>query len=162
MLELSTRIGAASPLPNVRIAPSDRILGLVGAGRVQLAGSVVFLLGNREGSNEARLRAVDLAGGELWNQALKPTYSELVQQISPPFSPMPHPSLSDDPVALVYSINRTGGSPSTFLDCLDRASGKDLGGLPISPAMGRCDAIKLHPLGSGLLLRGQYGIEVVR
>jgi outer membrane protein assembly factor BamB len=163
MLELSTRIGAASPLPNVRIAATDRILGLMGPGRMLLPSSVVFVLGNREGTTEARLRAIDLAGGEIWSQVLKPSFGELIPQLPPPFSPMPQPALSEDTVALVYSLaNRTGPSSSTFIECLDRGSGKDLGGVPVSPAMGRCDAVQLHPLGSGLLLRGQFGIEVVR
>jgi outer membrane protein assembly factor BamB len=162
MLELSTRIGAASPLPNVRIAPTDRILGLVGSGRVQIASPVLFLLGNREGSTECRVRAVDLTGGELWSQSLKPSFGELAN-LPPPFTPVPYPALSEDSVALVYSLaSRTASSPSTLLECLDRQSGKDLGSVPLSPAMGRCDSIQMHPLGTGLLLRGQSGIEVVR
>lgn len=163
ILELTTRIGAAAPLPNVRIAPTDRILGLIGSGRVQIASSVVYFIGNREGSTEARVRAVDLAGGELWSQTLKPAFGEIALLLPPPFSHMPYPALSDDSVALVYSLSsRSGALPSTFVECLDRASGKDLGTVALNPAMGRCDSVQMHPLGTGLLLRGQGGIEVVR
>jgi len=161
--ELSPRIGALSPLPNVRIALTDRVLGLVGAGRVRIPATQLFLLASREGSNDARIRAIDLAAGaELWAQPLKHAFPDMYQ-IPAPYTPMPLPALSDDTVAVVYSLLPNSNiSSSTFLVCLDKQSGRDLVYLPLSPALGKCDSIRLHPLGSGLLVRGLGGLEVLR
>jgi outer membrane protein assembly factor BamB/tetratricopeptide (TPR) repeat protein len=162
LVELATHLGAVSPLPNVRIAPSDRVFGLLGTGRIRLPSTTIFLLNAREGSTEARVRAVDLESGEVWVQPLVHAFGDLVL-LRPPFSPAPQPVLSTDAVAIVYSLNsKTGMSFPTFVECFDRGSGRDLGSLPMSPAMGRCDAIKLYPLGAGLLVRGQSGLEVLR
>jgi outer membrane protein assembly factor BamB len=161
--ELSTRIGALSPLASVRIGASDRVLGLVRPGRLALSSTILFLLGGREGSHEARLRAVDLAGGEMWSQALTPAFEDLLQP-SAPFSLMPQPALSDGAVLLAYSVMAKGGVPSlmTTIECLDRGSGRSLSSLSLSPVMGRCDSLKIFPLGGGLLVRGQGGVEVLR
>ncbi len=162
ILELAPRIGAASPLPNVRIAPSDRMFGLIGTGRIRLQSTTIFLLNAREGSPEARVRAIDLESGELWTQPLVHAFGDIVVLRSP-FSAAPQPALSADAAAIVYSLNsKLGMSFPTFVECFDRGSGRDLGSLPMSPAMGRCDAVKLYPLGSGLLVRGQGGLEVLR
>jgi outer membrane protein assembly factor BamB len=164
MVELSTRIGALSPLPNVRVGPTDSVLGLPRAGRLALSSTIVFLLGHKEGSNEARLRAVDLERGELWTTVLLPSFEDLVQARVPGTS-LPQPALSDSAVVVAYSLDPKQGVSSareSAVECLDRANGRRISYFSLSAAMGRCDSLKLYPFGSALLVQGEHGLEVLR
>jgi hypothetical protein len=162
LLELSTRIGAVSPLPNVRVGAGDCVVGLQRAGRLALSSSTLFLLGHKEGSSEARLRAVDLERGELWSTVLAPKFEELVQRRSG-FTALPQPALSDSAVVFAYSLAPQGVSSSqSAVECLDRSNGRRTSTFALAAAMGRCDSLKLYPLGAGLLVQGENGLEVLR
>jgi len=163
MVELSTRIGAISPLPSVRVGPNDCILGLVRPGRLALTSTIVFLLGHKDGSKEARLRAVDLEQGELWATTLLLPFEELVQGRVPGTS-IPQPALSDSSVVIAYSQDprQAVSSPHSAIESLDRRNGQRLSHFTLSKDMGRCGYLRFFPLGQGLLVQGENGLEVLR
>ena len=164
ILELSPRIGALSPLPGVRIAPTDRVVGLSEPCRLPIPRNVVLLLGGRDGTAEARLRAVDLDQGEQWAQSLQVSIGFLDQgRLQPPLTTIPPAAFSVDSIALAYSvIAGQGVGSSTVVESFDAAGGRSLGTVRLSREMGRSDQIRFHPLGDGLLVRGQGGLEVLR
>lgn len=161
MVELSTRIGALSPLPNVRVGPTDCVLGLPRPGRLALSSTTVFLLGNKDGSKEARLRAVDLERGELWATTLFPAFDELIQGRIPGTS-IPQPALSDSTVVIAYSLDPRQPVGYSAIECLDRRNGQRMKTFPLSKEMGRCALLKFFPLGQGLLVQGEGGLEILR
>ena len=166
ILELSPRIGALSPLPGVRISPNDRLVGLAVPRRFSIPKNVILLLGNREGSAEARLRAVDLDQGELWAQALQVSIGFLDQgRMQPPLTAIPPAAFSGDSIAIAYSVLAGQGvGVSTHVETFDAKDGRTLGAtaLRLARDMGRSDEIRFHPLGDGLLVRGRSGLEVLR
>ncbi|MFN0006663.1 MAG: PQQ-binding-like beta-propeller repeat protein, partial [Planctomycetota bacterium] len=163
MVELSTRIGALSPLPNVRVGPTDCILGLPRPGRLALSSTTVFLLGHKEGLKEARLRAVDLERGELWTTALLLPFEELVQG-RVPGTLIPQPALSESSVVIAYSQDprQAVSSPHSAIESLDRRTGQRISHFTLSKDMGRCGFLRFFPLGQGLLVQGENGLEVLR
>jgi hypothetical protein len=162
VVELSTRLGAVSPLPNVRIGATDRILGLSRPGRLGLATPGLYLLANKEGSKEARIRSVDLDRGEVWSSPLLPTIEELIRARAG-FTSLPQPAVSDTSVVIAYSLDRQAvSSTQSGVECFDRANGRRASHFTLSKAMGRCDFLRFFPLGSVLLLQGENGMEVLK
>src|SRR5262249_33763018 len=119
LYELSPRIGAVAPLNQVRIGADDVLLGRApGRGRTVLSSTSLFVI-SRSPAAEARVRAIDLAAGELWSQGLSVRHDELYRVN------MPQPALSDSAVALCYSLQQRKGAQAlqTYLVLLDRATG---------------------------------------
>jgi outer membrane protein assembly factor BamB len=151
ILELSTAIGATSPLSNVRVGWEDRILGVLPDSRARLSSSWIFLVSStRPGARESRLRAVDLAGGEAWTQTLSNLSPSEIQRAQS------QPAVSDTTVAVPLAVNpppKSQGSAITQLFLFDRASG-------VSRGTYEPDGMQLIPLGKALFLRGRGAIEV--
>lgn len=163
--ELAPRIGALSPLPGVRIAATDRVIGLsTKPRRFSIPRNVVFLVGGNDNSAEARLRAVDLDHGEQWAEPLQVSIGFLDQRrVQSPFTPIPPVAVSADAVAIAYSVFAgQGDASSTYVETFDSAGGKSLGSVKLSSDMGPSEFIRFYPLGDGLLVRGQRAIEVLR
>jgi hypothetical protein len=163
IFELAPRIGALSPLPGVRIALTDRVVGLSQPRRLAIQRNLLLLLGSRDGSAEARLRAVDLDHGEQWTQPLQVSFNFLDQgRLQPPLTTVPAPALSADSIAIAYSVLAGQGISSTHVESFDAASGRSLGTVKLSREMGQSSQIRFHPLGDGLLVRGPSGLMVLR
>ncbi len=164
ILELAPRIGALSPLPGVRISPTDRLVGLAVPRRYTLPKNVILLIG---GTAEARLRAVDLDHGEQWAQTLQGVSIGFLEQgrMQPPLTAVPPAAFSGDAIAIAYSLSsgQSVGMP-TNVETFDAKDGRSLSSSPLRLAhdMGRSDEIRFHPLGDGLLVRGRSGLEVLR
>jgi outer membrane protein assembly factor BamB len=161
ILELSTAIGAASPLANIRIGPEDRILGLRGASRVRLATSWFFVLSGRSGARDARLRAIDLESGEQWTHAIDLS----IDDIANARTPTPLPALSDSTVAIAYTLATPSGARSigvTQLSFFDRATGSLRDRLDLDKRLGASDSLLLVPLESALVVKGQRLMEFRR
>jgi outer membrane protein assembly factor BamB len=162
ILELSTAIGAASPLANIRIGPEDRILGLPRerASRVHLATSWFFVLSGRSGARDARLRAVDLESGEQWTHGLDLSIDEIATR-----TPAPLPALSDSTVAIAYTLATQSGTRNigvTQLSFFDRATGSLRDRLDLDKRLGASDNLLLVPLESALIVKGQRLMEFRR
>jgi hypothetical protein len=149
----------------VRISANDRVVGLAVPRRLSIPRNIVLFLGSREGSAEARLRAVDLDHGEQWAQALQVSIGFLEQgRMQPPLTSIPPAAFSGDSIAIAYSViaGQSVGS-STHVETFDATDGRSLGtAVPLARDMGRSDEIRFHPLGDGLLVRGRSGLEVLR
>jgi outer membrane protein assembly factor BamB len=161
ILELSTAIGATAPLSNIRIGSDDRILGWSRDSRARFSSSLVFLLSSaRPGIRETRLRAVDLASGELWTQNLALALSE-IQML-----PTPQPAVSDTTVAIAYSLlppqKQSRSTATTRLAFFDRSSGLPRDSLDLDRQLGQSDSLELIPLGAALLVKGQRMMEILR
>jgi len=161
LCELSTAIGALSPLSNVRLAPEDWVTGLARAARRRLPSSELYVLSERpQAKEETRVRCIDLVSGERWSATLRAPFKDIGKST-------PAPALSADGVALAYNPyarserSSSSGSSVVFLDRsngLVRADKRALG----AEAFGRSDALELVPLGDGLLVRGTNRLEVWR
>ena len=161
LCELSTGIGALSPLSNVRLALKDRLLGPSAQKRRRLPSSEIFVLSERpQAKEETRVRCIDLASGERWSASLRAPFAEIGQQT-------PAPALSADGVVLAYTPfarsdrANTIGSNVVFLDRANGLVRADKRALS-QEAFGRSDALEFVPLGDGLMLRGQDRLEVWR
>jgi hypothetical protein len=162
LLELSTGIGAVAPLAHIRIGRDDRILG-VGKSerRLRLSSPLVFLLSKSTKSDEARLRAIDLASGELWAQGLGVTIED-VRKVT-----VPVPALSETTIAIAYTLFSRGNPPRpatdpTSLVFLDRASGLKAERRDLNERHGNSDALRFFPLGDALVIQGDKRLEVLR
>jgi len=160
LCELSTSIGALSPLSNVRLAPEDWLTGLARSRR-RLPSSELYVLSERpQAKEETRVRCIDLVSGERWSATLRAPFKDIGKST-------PAPALSADGVALAYNPYAraerasSSGSSVVFLDRtngLVRADKRALG----AEAFGRSEALELVPLGDGLLVRGANRLEVWR
>jgi hypothetical protein len=140
-------------------------VGLAVPRRISIPKTMILLLGNREGSAEARLRAVDLDQGEQWAQALQVSIGFLDQgRMQPPLTAIPPAAFSGDSIAIAYSVLAGQGvGVSTHVETFDAKDGRTLGtAVRLARDMGRSDEIRFHPLGDGLLVRGRSGLEVLR
>jgi hypothetical protein len=151
VLELSTAIGAATPLSNIRVGWDDRILGLPPDSRTRLASPWVFLLsGLRPGARELRLRAVDLASGEVWTQTLGNVLASEIQRAQI------EPAVSDSTVAVSLALTPSpqlrSPARASQLWLFDRASGLPRGNY-------EPDSVQLVALGKSLFLRGRNALE---
>ena len=161
LCELSTAIGAISPLSNVRLAAGDRLTGPVAQRRRRLPSGELFVLSERpQAKEDTRVRCIDLLSGERWSATLRAPFDEIGKAT-------PAPALSADGLALAYTPNvrperaNNIGSNVVFLDRANgllRADKRSLG----TESFGRSDALEFVPLGDGLMVRGENRLEVWR
>lgn len=160
LFELSTNIGAVAPIHNLRLAPTDKILGSRAGRRTQLESSTVLVLSTSNAA-DMRIRALDLEGGELWVQSLGVKQNELQASV------LAAPAWSDSAVALGYTIVQQGrqnsASSSTILAFFDRATGqpREKRALPAN-AVDKPDQLGLYPWGDVLVVRTKSRLEFLR
>lgn len=161
LYELSTSIGAVAPVHSIRLAPEDLIIGARGAARVRLAQSKLLVLSRSVNSDEARVRAIDLEGGELWSQPLGERWGSLAY-----VALLPAPVWSDSSVAfLVWSANNreARARASAYVAFLDAQSGvkRETYRIDKTDNDGPSD-FSLYPLEEALVIRGPSRTEFLR
>ncbi|MBK7645379.1 MAG: PQQ-binding-like beta-propeller repeat protein [Planctomycetes bacterium] len=162
LAELSTGIGALSPLSNVRLSSGDRLLGPLTQKRRRLPSSELFVLSERpQAREETRVRCIDLSAGERWSTTLRTPFQEISGSLTPA------PALSSDGLALAYTPfadSKRASSVGSNVVFLDRANGlvrADKRSLA-QELFGSSDSLEFVPLGDGLLVRGMHRLEVWR
>ena len=127
---------------------------------MELPPGPVFLLGVRpnQAQREARVRAYDLARGELWNASVGIPYDEVQHGLQPP------PLMSEHAaVVCLTQYDRRLPTPDfrTRLYWFDPTSGLSLGTRDL-PAAERGDSPVLVPLADKLLVRTRTQLEMLK
>lgn len=160
LVRVDAQRGELDQLSAHKLGFEDRVVGLTRFQRLEVAPGPVFVIGVRpnQPQREARLRAFDLARGELWSAQTGIPYEEIQHGLQP------CPVVSSQ-AALVSLTQYDRKLPTpdfrARLLWFDAASGLPLGNRDL-PAAEKGDSPVLVPLGAHLVVRTRTQLEILK
>jgi len=146
---LDTQFGTTRPVERLRAG--EEPMGIDREQRVELPAPYLFVYASEPTQDGIPVRAIHLPFNVVWKYTLPLTRRESKTNI------MPMPAVSEDCVAIAYSIkNKTGlGRKETYLVLLDKRAGKKLDTLDLNDQFNYAKRLELRGLGETLFVIGK-------